>query len=240
MGLPLDHKPRPITWPASTRSLPHREVERGSFLPPLQALKLMTETLMDPAELASRIHNGDKRAEAELFSRYKNGVRQIIWRITGNDSRAEELTQETLIVVLRRLRAGSLDDPTRLPAYLAQTARNLAIAENRKERRRQTDTDSEALEDIPDSAVSHDRALHLNSAANIVRHLLNEFRPERDRHVLIRHYLHDEDKESICREWGINESTFHVILFRARKRFLELLTKRGINRTDLFSFVLVL
>jgi RNA polymerase sigma-70 factor, ECF subfamily len=199
----------------------------------------MTELLTDHAELARRIHIGDKQAEAELFSRFQNGVRQIIWRVTGDFSRAEELTQETLIVALRRLRSGPLEDPTKLSAYVAQTARNLAIAEKRKERRRLTDTDSEALEDVPDGAVNHEGGLHLDTAANTVRKLLTELHPERDRNILVRHYLYDEDKQIICREWGITEPTFHVILFRARKRFLELLKKRGISRTDLFSVVLV-
>jgi RNA polymerase sigma-70 factor (ECF subfamily) len=200
----------------------------------------MTELPTAYAELARRIHLGDKQAEAELFSRFQNGVRQIIWRVTGDFSRAEELTQETLIVALRRLRTGPLEDPTKLPAYVAQTARNLAIAEKRKERRRLTDIDSEALEDIPDGAASHEGVLHQDTAANTVRKLLTELHPERDRNILVRHYLYDEDKQIICREWGITEPTFHVILFRARKRFLELLKKRGISRTDLFSLVLAL
>jgi RNA polymerase sigma-70 factor, ECF subfamily len=209
-------------------------------MPPPETFQFMTELLTAPAELARRIHSGDKRAEAELFARFQNGVRQIIWRVTGDFFRAEELAQETLIVALRRLRSGPLEDPTKLPAYVAQTARNLAIAEKRKERRRLTDIDSEALEDVPDGAVSHEGVLHLDTAANTVRKLLTELHPERDRNILVRHYLYDEDKEIICREWGITEPTFHVILFRARKRFLELLKKRGISRTDLFSLVLVL
>ena len=205
---------------------------------PLQSSSMTDSPIA--SELATRIRNGDRTAEAELFSLFRNGIRQIIVKATGSFAIAEELTQETLIITLRRLRSVPLEEPGKLPAYIAQTARNLARAEMRKERRRRTDSGVEDLEDIPDMTVSHDKVIHLDTATEAVRTVLEELRPERDRHILVRHYLRDEDKGTICHEWGITESTFHVILFRARKRFLELLRKRGISRGDLFSIVLAL
>jgi len=199
----------------------------------------MSDSSTSNPDLAHRVLGGDKRAEAELVTRFQKGVRQILMRITGNLSLAEELCQETFIITLRRLRSVPLEDPSKLPAFIAQTARNLAIAEKRKERRRRTDTDGEGIELIADATATHDRWADVSAAASAVRTILQELPSERDRSVLIRHYLHDEDRALICRDLGINEAAFNVVLFRARKRFLEKLARRGIRRADLFSLILV-
>jgi RNA polymerase sigma factor (sigma-70 family) len=191
------------------------------------------------ADLAHRVLSGDKRAEAELVARFQKGVQQVIVRVTGSLSLAEELSQETFIVTLRRLRSVPLQDPAKLPAFVAQIARNLAIAEKRKERRRRTDATGQGIEELADAVVSHDAWANATSAASAVRAIVNELPSERDRHVLVRHYLHDEDREVVCRDLGISESAFNVILFRARRRLLEKLTKRGIARADLLGVMLL-
>ncbi len=190
------------------------------------------------AELADRISRGDEDAETELYRRFSAGVKQILSRATGDFALAEELCQETLIVVLKRLRSDPLSDPTRLPAFIAQTARNLAMAEHRKQRRRRTSTGSDELEDAMDDAPGQENQAHIRSAAVAVRTVLQELKSARDRLLLVRYYLRDEDKESICRDLGLSEPSFNIILFRARNRFLDLLQKKGIGRGDLFCLAL--
>ena len=197
----------------------------------------MTALATADSDLVERILSGDKQAERELFLRFQPGVRQIVVRVTGSFAAAEDLSQEALIITLRRLRSTSLQDPTKLAAFIAQTARNLAIAEQRKERRRRTDTGSEELERVADSGTSQIGRAHAEASARAVRELLAELRSERDRQLLTRHYLKDEDKDVICRELGISESAFNVALCRARKRFQEVLEKHGMTREDLLGSV---
>ncbi|MEJ1963869.1 MAG: hypothetical protein WDO56_20860 [Gammaproteobacteria bacterium] len=56
------------------------------------------------ADLAERIFNGDAAAENQLCARFGPGVRQILVRRLRNFTLAEDLTQDVLIVVLKRLR----------------------------------------------------------------------------------------------------------------------------------------
>jgi RNA polymerase sigma-70 factor (ECF subfamily) len=191
-------------------------------------------------EIARRISAGDKRAEGELSRRIAPGVTQIVVSMTGNFALAQELCQETLIVVLTRLRSQPLDEPDKLPAFAAQVARNLVIAERRKERRRKTDVDSEAIEEVADQAQGQEHDAQRESAAVAIRKVLAEMKSIRDRSLLVRYYLRDEDKKDICRELGLTEPSFNVVLFRARNRFLELLEKRGLSGDDLFCFALLL
>jgi RNA polymerase sigma-70 factor (ECF subfamily) len=198
----------------------------------------MTESAISHEELAWRILSGDKAAESELYMRFQSGVRQIIARITGNFALAEELSHETVIVALKRLRSVPLEDPSKLPAFIAQTARNLAIAEKRKETRRRTESGGIEVDEVAGAAPAHECQADAEWAAGTVRAILRELPSERDRRILVRHYLQDDDRSAICRDLGIDEARFHLVLFRARKRFLERLERRGIRRADVFSFVL--
>jgi len=74
------------------------------------------------------------------------------------------------------------------------------------------------------------------SAAVAIRKVLSEMSSERDRILLVRFYLHDEDKEVICRDLGVSGPNFNLVLFRARARFLELLQDRGLLSKDLLCF----
>jgi RNA polymerase sigma-70 factor, ECF subfamily len=189
-------------------------------------------------ELAQQIYAGDKRAEAELFTRFGTGVRQILLRVTGNSPAAEDLCQETLIVTLQRLRSKPLEDPSRLAAFIAQTARSLALAERRKERRRRTDLDSEAISEVPDLAHGQESEAQIDSIAAAVQKLLRELRSERDQLLLVRYYLRGEDRVEICRDLEITEASFNVALFRARARFQQLLARHGLREADLMIFLL--
>jgi RNA polymerase sigma-70 factor (ECF subfamily) len=185
-------------------------------------------------DLSHRIRAGDSRAEGDLSRRIAPGITQIIVGMTGNFPQAQELCQETLIIILTRLRVQPLDDPDKLPAFVAQVARNLVVAERRKERRRKTDVDSEAIDDVADQSQGQEQDAQRESAAVAIRKVLAEMKSIRDRSLLVRYYLRDEDKKDICRELGLTEPSFNVVLFRARSRFLELLEKRGLSGDDLF------
>ena len=48
---------------------------------------------------------------------------------------------------------------------------------------------------------------------------------DRDREILFRFYLAEDDKERICRDLGLTAVHFNRVLFRARERFRELYRK---------------
>ncbi|HET9865264.1 MAG TPA: sigma-70 family RNA polymerase sigma factor [Steroidobacteraceae bacterium] len=192
-----------------------------------------------PEHLAARILAGDALAEGELVRKYERGVLMILMQAVRDLELARDLRQDTFVIVLNRLRATPLDDPSRLAAFIAQTARNLAIAEKRREVRRRTDANSDAVELAADDAPSRESQSELESSANAVRRLLAEMKSPRDRMAIVRFYLDEESKESICADLGVTELQFNVILFRARERFRQLLEDRGLGRSDLFSLVLL-
>jgi RNA polymerase sigma-70 factor (ECF subfamily) len=192
------------------------------------------------AELCRRIAEGDQLAEELLIGRLQPGLNLVLHRATHRDSElARELCQETLIIVLERLRTSGLHDPSALPAFAAQTARNLAIASRRKSRRRRTEPDTEALDRVQDIHQDQYSLLSSRRLGQLVRRLIAQLPTDRDRLVLTRFYLHEDDKGAICRDLRISGPTFDQALFRARKRFKQLIGAAGISRDALLDSELV-
>src|SRR5262245_34902149 len=187
-------------------------------------------------ELTRRIREGDSSAESELIRQFEPGLRVLLRRRTGGDhGLLQDLVQETLLVVLTRLRGAGIDDPQKLAAFAAQTARNLAIASLRKTERQRTDVDSEATERNADESLGLDGQTAEAEAAQAVRMLIRELPQPRDRLMLKRFYLDDHDRESICEELNLNEAAFNQALSRARRRFRQILEERGFTKGDFLS-----
>jgi RNA polymerase sigma-70 factor, ECF subfamily len=187
-------------------------------------------------ELSRRIREGDVTAESELIRQFEPGLRVLLRRRTGGDAGLlQDLVQETLLVVIQRLRGAGIDDPQKLAAFAAQTARNLAIASLRKAERQKTDVDSEATERNADPSQSVEEMAGDAESALAVRALLRELPQPRDRLMLKRFYLDDHDKEVICQELDLTEAAFNQALSRARKRFRQILEERGFSKRDLLT-----
>jgi RNA polymerase sigma-70 factor (ECF subfamily) len=176
--------------------------------------------------------------EQEL-ERIRPGVLAILQGAVRDRGLAEDLCGEAIRIALERLQRQPLDEPLKLDAYVAQTARNLAIAEKRKAARRRTLTgEQESLDAHVDDEADVAADAHRESRARAVRTILEELPTPRDRTILVRYYLEDDDKEAICNDLGLTPAHFNRVVFRARERFRELLERRYDAR-DLLS-VLVL
>jgi len=176
-------------------------------------------------DLVRRIAAGDAAAETALVQRYSRGLLYLLRRLGAPPELADDLHQETFRIVLERLRRRGLDEPAGLAGFLRGTARNLMIAERRKTVRRKTDTDPEGLERAVHPAPGQLSSVLLNEEAAIVRRLIAELPTERDRQLLLRFYVGEEEKESICADLGLDSLHFNRVLFRARHRFKELLVR---------------
>lgn len=177
------------------------------------------------AELAQRIGRGDRSAETELFERYGRGVLYLLNRKTRDPESALDLRQETFRIAIEHLRAQGLQEAERIGAYLRGIAVNLAIADGRKTTRRATTADSDAVELVADPAASPVESVSRDQVRDAVRSLLAELPVARDREILARFYLEDEDKESICTGLGVDSAHFNRVLFRAKQRFAELVAR---------------
>jgi RNA polymerase sigma-70 factor, ECF subfamily len=195
-----------------------------SFPPP------PAETRLDPraaAELVERIRAGDRAAETRLVEVFSRPILMLLERHTSGRPEAQDLYQDTFRMALDKLRRGELREPERLAGFLASLARNLAIEFYRGVARRRTEADGETLERVASPRSSQLSEMLDAEKKRVVLQLLGELRVERDREILFRFYLAEEDKEIIARDFGIDSLQFNRILHRARQRYKEIVESRA-------------
>jgi RNA polymerase sigma-70 factor, ECF subfamily len=180
------------------------------------------------ADLCARIRQGSREAEAEMVRRYGAGLLYLLKRRTRDAELAADLRQDTLRVAIEKLRSSTLEEPARLAAYLRGVALNLLVAQRRKDVRRATTADSDAIEVAADERGGPLRGGPFDNVSQeqvrrAVGALLDELGTPRDRELLTRLYVRDEDKDAICAALGVDSVHFNRVLFRAKQRFRELL-----------------
>jgi RNA polymerase sigma-70 factor (ECF subfamily) len=176
----------------------------------------------EPGELASRIQAGDRQAEDELVRRYARGVSVIIARAGCARSMVDDLCQDTFRITIEKVRRGDVREPDRLSGFIASLARNLVIEHFRRVNVRDPRTPLDTSDASSIESASQLQRLLEEEQAQMVRKVLAEMHSERDRQVLYRYYLAEEDKERICADLGLTSVHFNRVLFRARERFRDL------------------
>jgi RNA polymerase sigma-70 factor (ECF subfamily) len=151
----------------------------------------------------------------------------ILDRHTSGRPEAEDLFQDTFGLALEKLRRGELREPAKLPGFLAQIARNLAIEHYRKVTRRKTEADSDAVLEAVSPRDSPLTDLLARENAALVRRALEELGNDRDRQILLRFYIAEEDKDRISADFGLDSLQFNRVLHRARQRYKALLLERA-------------
>lgn len=177
-------------------------------------------------ERVRRIIAGDAIAKAELVRDYKDGIAIIIARIVRNPSLKEDIAQETFRIAIEKIENGDLREPERLSGFITSIARNVALDFVRKWRRAANQEEHEIAEEIRDPQPDPFEQLWRKEQSDIVRQVISELKSERDRQVLFRYYIAEEDKSSICDSLGLTKLQFNSVVYRALKRFKEIYLKR--------------
>jgi len=175
-----------------------------------------------PSDLVRRVLAGERGAEEEIVRRYSRGVAIIVRRIAKDPFVTEDLCQETFRLVLEKVRRGDLREAEKLSGFICSLARNLAIDYFRQASRREMAEDIEVSRPVSDPAPDQLSVLLQKEKAGAIRQVLKELNSARDRELLYRFYIAEEDKERICADLGLSSLHFNRVLYRARERFREL------------------
>jgi RNA polymerase sigma-70 factor, ECF subfamily len=187
---------------------------------------------------ARRVETSTAAAElTRALIRDMAGLLAQLSRVTGNADLASDLLQDAVVTALQKLHAGQLSGREALDGFVYRTALNHLRNYRRKMRSRMEDAEGlEILED-PHARCQTD-SLASAQWARVARDVLRGV-GVRDRELLVRFYLNDEPKEALCQEYGLTDLHFNRVIFRARERFRELLSRRGLGRADFFSLLVV-
>ncbi len=173
--------------------------------------------------IARRIMAGDQAAEGELVQRSRFALWMILVKRGCPREEAEDLVQEALIVAIARLRAGEIDDPGRINGYLLRTALYMRRGTQRRLAETRTVYDAESLDSYADDRADPLAELDRNQREDLLRRALSWLRQSRDRDLIRRHCLLQQDKQEICRDMDLSLDHFDRVLHRARRRLADLL-----------------
>jgi RNA polymerase sigma-70 factor, ECF subfamily len=166
------------------------------------------------------------------------GLRALILRRVRDPEVAADILQDAAVTTLEKLRMGEIAHPENLGGYLYRVALNHLRNHRRKDRSALSSV--EALDELPASENDVDwEDFAGRQWATAARRMLEEMPVARDREVLVRFYLDDEDREKICRELQLSEEHFNRVIFRARNRFRALGEHRGFRKADLLTIAAV-
>ena len=188
------------------------------------------------AELANRIQAGDLEAESEFAETFSRSLMLTLLKSTRDRDIAQDCCQQTLLIALNKMRAGEILKPRSLKAFLRCTAANVVITHFRTEKRYSSLGDRVFLlhSEPGDAAI---REIDSEIIKCLLNKVLDQLSVPRDREILRRFYLQEEDKSNICRDFDIKSEHFDRVLYRAKIRVRLILETHEDAKAMLFKWL---
>jgi RNA polymerase sigma-70 factor (ECF subfamily) len=163
---------------------------------------------LSDADLAPRIADGDREAEAEMCRRMGPRIRLYGLRHLRSSSAADDLVQQVLLKILEALRTARLREPGKLVQFVLGTCR-MTVRELRRSSHRQEELlamfGGDLMPASPPMPRVDDRQL-----ARCVQAL-----NERDRSVVVMTFYDDQTAAEAARFLGTSAAHVRVIRHRA-------------------------
>ena len=167
----------------------------------------------DEGALIERCRTGDDIAFGELVERYKHLVYGMVWRLTSDRSRADDLAQEVFLKIYRGL--PYFRGEARLSTWIFRIVSNVC-AQDRGQRRPEMSVLSVRERGSDDTAFEE---LELRDRLEKAMAQL----PENYRLLIAAHYLQGVQYEALAEALDIPVGTVKTHLYRAKRRLRELL-----------------
>jgi len=180
---------------------------------------------------------GEDAISDRFIREHYAGLTALLQRRIGDPNVAAEMLNEAVAKAIEHTRQGRVAQPELLAGYVFRVALNLyrnyrRQFDNRPELRVTTDD----IQQLPSSATSGD-----DLEARVVRQvrsIISLLPTARDREIVTRFYLDEEDKDDICQALGLSPLHFDKVIFRARQRLRALIEQQGFRKTDFFILLL--
>lgn len=173
------------------------------------------------SDLVARIQAGDISAMEQLYRVFSTGIRFYLCRQLGPQD-LDDRVHDAFLTVTQSIRRGDLREPERLMGYVRTVIRRQVAAQidaAAAARCNQVDWQSGAL--LCDRCADPERKVIERQRTELALRILKTL-PWRDREVLIRFYLREQQPAEICVDMGLTETQFRLIKSRAKARFGKL------------------
>ncbi len=173
-------------------------------------------TFFPEKRFVNRIKSNDRTVLAELFVRYKEMVLSYITSHGGDDADAEDMLQESIIVLWQNVCSGRFELTSKLGTYILAVAKNKWMAEMRK---RGKFVDVDLPVEKADGAPSALEGLIEEEQSSTVRQALDAINPI-CRELLILFYFEERNFKDIARILGFaNSDVAKAKKYQCKKAF---------------------
>jgi RNA polymerase sigma-70 factor (ECF subfamily) len=170
------------------------------------------EPRADDGELARRLADGDRAAEADLYRRLAPRVRLYGLRHLRDAAAADDLVQEVLLMTFDGLREGKVREPQKVASFVFGACRRVVSGWRKSRERRERLLARHGQELVPASAAPRE-PLDLERLARCLAGL-----GERERTVVALSFYAERDAEGIGGELGLEPGNVRVVRHRALAR----------------------
>jgi RNA polymerase sigma-70 factor, ECF subfamily len=172
-----------------------------------------------------RLRNGDPATEHHFFVYFEKLLNIKLRSRNISPDRIEDLKQETFIRVIAAVRKeGVVRQPERFGAFVNSICNNVLLEHYRSLGKNQQM--EETNQEIPDEVLDLEGMMVSKQFSERVRKILSAL-PARDRDLLRAVFLEERDKDTVCREIGVDRNYLRVLLHRAKDKFKAVYEKEG-------------
>lgn len=171
----------------------------------------------------------DARLERELVERLTPGLRAMLRKRIPDGLITEDLVQEALVLIVDHWRQGEINDLPQQILFSHATAVHLASNALRTEERRLRLIADYTRLPHADSAPGPEVSMMRKDLLDAIRDAVQSLPNARDRIILLRYYVGEESKASICQDLALDPRHFDRVLHRARTRLRELVSRDALS-----------
>lgn len=172
-----------------------------------------------------KLRNGDPATEHHFFVYFEKLLRIKLRARAISSDKVEDIKQDTFIRVIAAVRKeGGVRQPERFGAFVNSICNNVLLEYYRTlGKSQQMD---ETHQEIPDLVLDLEGMMVSKQASERVRKILSGL-PARDRDLLRAVFLEEKDKDTVCRDIGVDRDYLRVLLHRAKDKFKAVYEKEG-------------
>ena len=165
----------------------------------------------------SALARRDPKIEDHLIASFTRPLKLKLCMLLRSPQAAEDACQETLLRVFAYFHSGkTLRTPASLPSFIRSVGCNVALEMLRAHAR--DHQLPENMADFADPRTDPERDAIASERKQVVRRTLGEL-SVKDRDILQRVCLEEEERGEICEEYNVSRGYLRLLLHRARLRF---------------------
>jgi RNA polymerase sigma-70 factor (ECF subfamily) len=202
-----------------------------------EADRIIAPSAARAVRVAVGLHTEPMAIERALHEHYPGLVGLLIRRV-GQRQLAMDVLHDAIVTTLNKIDAATDMKPEAIAGFIFRTAMN-----NLRNYRRHAQNSGGSSAYLPflASEAEADPAEQSRQAGlrELVRRVLRALPNTRDRELLVRFYLDEQDKLQLCESQGLTGPQFDSAIGRARDRMRAVVERSGCSRWDLLGVALL-